>query len=499
MTLEDAFHEAWVGKVDPQFPGRLVVDPRSYGLSTTASAATNRQALNDAFTQADVVLMPYGGRYPIDQTVQNPANKILWGPGSVSGNGDVGPVIAAASGFLSGTPVLDLQTNSELHGVRIDAASIADIAVKVTGDDCSLSNFSAMNGLTKGLQSLGKRTIITNFIAKATGAIASNAFYQDGEDIKVFGGLAIGGTTTFETHGTTGTIVGLRCTGNLSSDPVALLAGGRVDLVGFLVDGGTQSVKVMGSFYNLVSTRFHGNGLWDDSGQSGHAFIRAAIEVDGATDCSGLVVDDFSLTPVGPAPIGSCNTTAGSGTVSNLAPAATSTMLNRPILIRDGVANGQDLVARVTAVNTGANTITVNPAPSQTLTGAVYVLKGWKNIIEFLAGSSQSQNKARCLLGTGSAHYCKSDLWAPSNLRPGALGLIEQTGRYSRNTGTDQFVGTGTSKSVTHGLINTPRIASGIPSNQEFLWASAKAAATFTVNRKANGVSNLAFDWFAEL
>jgi len=131
MTLEDAFHDAWVGKVDPLFPGRLMVDARSDGLSTTGSGSDNLIALNTAFGRGDVVMMPFGGRYLVSGKVSIPGNKILWAPGSVSqAAADVGPVLAPASGFTDDA-VVELGVNSELHGVRVDAGTVAATAVSV--------------------------------------------------------------------------------------------------------------------------------------------------------------------------------------------------------------------------------------------------------------------------------------------------------------------------------------------------------------------------------
>jgi len=174
------------------------------------------------------------------------------------------------------------------------------------------------------------------------------------------------------------------------------------------------------------------------------------------------------------------------------------TQTDRPILIRDGIAPGQDLTTRITSVS--GTSATLATAPSQGLTGTVYAVKGWKNVVEFLSGTSQTQNAQRFVLGNGSAHYCKSDLWAGG--RPGVVGLIEQTGRYSRASGSDAFVGTSATRTVTHSLINTPKIVVPVQAGGTMaagMWVFAKAARDFTVRRQVTTDSGLPFDWLGEM
>lgn len=428
-------------------------DLRSYKTDTSADYLAAFNAALTGSEQVDSLFVP-PGIWQVSNKVVVGQNKGLFSDSVAIDQQDVGAMgaIIKALGptWPANTPVVDLSgLRGSLVGIRVDGSGgLAPTALLISGAECVGRDFTAANGSTHGLNCTGDRVRLANFVCKAA-AGGTYAFLHSGLDAIVDAALFTGGSKTFETTGAVGKWSNIRATGAGGANPVARVAGDKNEFAGFLIDGGIQSLLVAGSHHQFTSLRFHG---------SGHDFTKGAIQIDGSVVAVGNIFDDFELTPTGTAPVGTGSMDPGSPNPNRLTRISGDTFSlqdeGKPILVRGAGAMGSDLKTSIKKPNGFINSNQVDlVANAQTLvTEAVYLVRGWAFIIEFLGGSQQVANAGRTILGSGHATWVQT-LW---NVRPGGgIGNIESNGKYARKVSSDLLTG-GTTLDVIHGLLKAP-------------------------------------------
>lgn len=423
-------------------------------------------------------------------------------------NATVGAIIQpTGSPWGTGSAVVELLGSlASIVNIQVDGLNIVQTALKISGAQCAGVGFTARGGTTEALLLLGDKTRLVNFLVKSGGQYALHQ--TSGADLLVDTALILNGTiAALDVAGNVGKWGNVRVGGADASTRAMRLAGTKHEFTGLFVDGAPQSIRVAGPHHQLVSVRFHGNGFQ----LTGHAFLKGAVEVDGTVDCQGLLLDDFELVPVQTMTalqIGICDTDPANQKITNIRDVGLHAasvqnlqdMVNLPICIRDGNGDGSDFTGYVTAFNSGDNSLSLNaPLTGPAKPDTPYVIKGWKYVVDFLAGDFQATNAARCVLGHGAAHHCTSQLWNPSMQRPAGVGLIMQTGRASEAVGTGSFAGGITSASPNHNCINSPSIVLPIPTTlPQALAVTVKGPRTITVVRAASPQPNN-FEYVAKL